>query len=78
MRLVKQWRSTNSGTILSMSASFTRRRLKQVERTKIVSYYTPEEKQEITKAAKRERISLSSFVASAALKEARHKSSKHP
>jgi uncharacterized protein (DUF1778 family) len=49
----------------------TRRKLATVVRKAITSYYTEEEQQEIAKAAKRQQISLSSFVASAALKEAR-------
>lgn len=51
--------------------AFTRRKLAPVVRKAIISYYTKEEKEEVTDAAKRQRISLSSFVASAALKEAR-------
>ncbi|MGA7294645.1 MAG: DUF1778 domain-containing protein [Terriglobales bacterium] len=40
-------------------------------RKAITSYYTDKEQTEIAKAAKLQKISLSSFVASAALKEAR-------
>ena len=52
-------------------ASFTRRKLASVVRKAITSYYTQQEQQEIAQAAQRQRISMSSFVASAALKEAR-------
>src|SRR5438105_243632 len=52
-------------------APFRRRKLATVVRKAITSYYTEEEQQEIAQAAKRQRISKSSFVASAALKEAR-------
>ena len=51
--------------------SFARRKLSAVVRKAITSYYTEEEQQEVAQAAKRQRISMSSFVASAALKEAR-------
>jgi hypothetical protein len=51
--------------------TFRRRKLAAVVRKAITSYYTEEEQQEIEQAARRERISKSSFVASAALKEAR-------
>jgi hypothetical protein len=50
---------------------FRRRKLSAVVRKAITSYYTEEEQQEIEQAARRERISKSSFVASAALREAR-------
>jgi uncharacterized protein (DUF1778 family) len=52
-------------------AGFRRRKLSAVVRKAITSYYTDQEQMEITKAAKRQNISMSSFVASAALKEAR-------
>lgn len=52
-------------------AAFTRRKLASVVRKAITSYYTQQEQQEIAQAAKRHGISMSSFVASAALKEAR-------
>jgi uncharacterized protein (DUF1778 family) len=58
------------------SVAFTRRKLAAVVRKAITSYYTEPEQQEIAHAAKRQGISMSSFVASAALKEAR--SSRHP
>jgi uncharacterized protein (DUF1778 family) len=40
-------------------------------RKAITSYYTAQEQMEIEQAAKQQAISMSSFVASAALKEAR-------
>jgi len=52
-------------------AGFRRRKLSAVVRKAITSYYTHHEQMEIEKAAKQQRISMSSFVASAALKEAR-------
>jgi uncharacterized protein (DUF1778 family) len=48
-----------------------RRKLSTVVRKAITSYYTDQEQLEIEKAAKQQKISKSSFVASAALKEAR-------
>jgi uncharacterized protein (DUF1778 family) len=50
---------------------FKRRRLSAVVRKAITSYYTVQEQLEIEQAAKQQQISKSSFVASAALKEAR-------
>lgn len=58
--------------------AFTRRKLAAVVRKAIISYYTEEEREEVTKAAKQQRISLSSFVASAALKEARRANRNRP
>jgi uncharacterized protein (DUF1778 family) len=52
-------------------AGFRRRKLSTVVRKAITSYYTDQEQMEIEKAAKQQKISMSSFVASAALKEAR-------
>jgi uncharacterized protein (DUF1778 family) len=52
-------------------AGFRRRKLSAVVRKAITSYYTDQEQMEIEKAAKQQKISKSSFVASAALKEAR-------
>jgi uncharacterized protein (DUF1778 family) len=52
-------------------AGFKRRKLSAVVRKAITSYYTDQEQLEIEEAAKQQRISKSSFVASAALKEAR-------
>jgi uncharacterized protein (DUF1778 family) len=51
--------------------SFRRRKLSAIVRKAITSYYTDQEQAEIEKAAKQQKISKSSFVASAALKEAR-------
>jgi len=58
--------------------AFTRRKFSAVVRKGIISYYTEQEKQEIAEAAKRHRVSMSSFIASAALKAARFASRKHP
>jgi uncharacterized protein (DUF1778 family) len=52
-------------------SSFRRRKLSAVVRKAITSYYTEQEQREIAKAAAEQNISKSSFVASAALKEAR-------
>jgi uncharacterized protein (DUF1778 family) len=51
--------------------AYRRRKLSDVVRKAITSYYTYQEQAEIEKAAKLQKISKSSFVASAALKEAR-------
>jgi uncharacterized protein (DUF1778 family) len=48
-----------------------RRRLTSSGRKRITSYYTESEQEELTRAAATQGVSLSSFVASAALKEAR-------
>jgi uncharacterized protein (DUF1778 family) len=48
-----------------------RRRLTSSVRKRITSYYTQNEQEEIATAAALQGVSLSSFVASAALKEAR-------
>ena len=48
-----------------------RRRLTTSVRKRITSYYTETEQQEIAAAAAAHGVSLSSFIASAALKEAR-------
>lgn len=53
------------------SARFTRRKLAAVVRKAIISYYNEQEKHEIMQAAKKLGQSVSSFVASAALMEAR-------
>ncbi len=58
------------------AVAFTRRRLSAVVRKAITSYYTEHEEEEIAQAAKREGVSKSSFVALAALKEARRLASK--
>jgi len=52
-------------------SGFRRRKLSTIVRKAITSYYTDEEQKEISKAARQQNISKSSFVASAALKEAR-------
>ena len=52
-------------------ASVTRRKLSTVVRKAITSYYAEPEQVEIARAAKQQNISMSSFVALAALKEAR-------
>jgi hypothetical protein len=57
--------------VKAKSPSFSRRKLSAVVRKAITSYYTAEEQQEIARAAKREGISMSSFVATASLAEAR-------
>jgi uncharacterized protein (DUF1778 family) len=56
---------------MKRTTSFSRRRLSTAVRKAIISYYTEQEKQEIAQAAKRQGISVSSFVASASLKQAR-------
>lgn len=48
----------------------TRRRLHTSVRKTLLSYYSEEEATEIVKAAKKLRMSISNFIASAALKEA--------
>jgi hypothetical protein len=66
--------SDSSVTIVLVNkqpAGFKRRKLSTVVRKAITSYYTEKEQMEIEKAAKHDKISKSSFVASAALKEAR-------
>ena len=57
--------------VKKQSPGFRRRKLSAVVRKAITSYYTDQEQMEIEKAAKQQKISKSSFVASAALKEAR-------
>ena len=52
-------------------ARLTRRKLAAVVRKAITSYYTEQEQLEIERAATLKGISMSSFVASAALAEAR-------
>lgn len=55
-----------------------RRRVLPSERKRITSYYTEAEQREIELAAAAQGMSLSAFIASAALKEARKiKSRKH-
>jgi uncharacterized protein (DUF1778 family) len=53
------------------SATAKRRKLSPVVRKAITSYYTQPEQREIAEAASRQAVSLSSFVANAALAEAR-------
>ncbi len=63
-----------SATICCVSARQSlksRRRLSTKDRKRIASYYAKEEQQEIRTAADKLRVSLSGFVAGAALKEAR-------
>jgi uncharacterized protein (DUF1778 family) len=48
----------------------TRRRLNTSVRKTLLSYYSEEEAAEIVNAAKKLRMSISNFIASAALKEA--------
>jgi uncharacterized protein (DUF1778 family) len=59
------------------AAGFTRRKLSTVVRKAIISYYTEQEKQEILQAAKKQGMSVSSFVASAVLEQARRTNRKH-
>ena len=61
----------NIMAVKKQPAGFTRRKLSAVVRKAITSYYTDQEQLEIEKAARQQKISKSSFVASAALKEAR-------
>jgi uncharacterized protein (DUF1778 family) len=57
-------------SVKKQPAGFRRRKLSVVVRKAITSYYTDQEQSEIEKAARQQKISKSSFVASAALKEA--------
>ena len=63
--------------VKAKSPSFNRRKLSAVVRKAITAYYTADEQQEIAQAAKRQGISLSSFVATASLVEARRTNQKH-
>jgi uncharacterized protein (DUF1778 family) len=47
-----------------------RRRMSIVGRRTILSYYSPDEAQQVIKAAKQQGVSISNFVATAALREA--------
>jgi uncharacterized protein (DUF1778 family) len=58
-------------SVKAKTPSFSRRKLSAVIRKAITSYYTAAEQQEIAQAAKREGISMSSFVATASLVKAR-------
>ena len=64
-------RNVTMTDVKAKSPSFSRRKLSAVVRKAITSYYTAQEQQEIALAAKREGISMSSFVATASLAEAR-------
>jgi hypothetical protein len=57
-------------------AGFTRRKLATIARKAIISYYTEQEKLDIARAAKELGISVSSFVASAALEKVRRQNRK--
>ena len=59
-------------------SAFSRRKFSAVIRKGIISYYTEKEKQEIAHASKRNGVSMSNFIASAALREARQRSRKVP
>jgi hypothetical protein len=59
------------------SPAFSRRKLSAVVRKAITSYYTAQEQQEIARAAERQGISMSAFVATASLAEARRAHRKH-
>jgi hypothetical protein len=48
----------------------TRRRLHNTVRKTILSYYSQEEAAKIVRAAKKQKVTISNFVASAALREA--------
>ena len=71
------WDDVTIAYVKSKFPSFSRRKLSAVVRKAITSYYTAEEQQEIAQAAKREGISMSSFVATASLAEARRGNRKH-
>ena len=58
--------------VTSHKSARSRRKLGNVvERTAITSYFTEQEKQDIASAAESQGISMSAFVAAAALKDAR-------
>jgi hypothetical protein len=61
---------------VSRNQRVTRRRLHNTVRKTILSYYSEEEATKIVKAAKNQRLTISNFVASAALKEAETVNSK--
>jgi uncharacterized protein (DUF1778 family) len=52
------------------SPPITRRRLHTSSRQTLLSYYSENEAAEVRKAAKKQGITISNFIASAALKEA--------
>jgi hypothetical protein len=58
------------------ASPITRRRLHTTVRKTLLSYYSEEEAAEIVKAAKKRKMSISNFIASAALKEAEVTNSK--
>jgi len=64
-------------TLVKKSPGFTRRKFSTAARKAIISYYTEQEKLEILKAANKQGISVSSFVASAVLEQARRTNRKH-
>jgi hypothetical protein len=64
-------------TAVKKKPSFNRRKLSTVVRKAITSYYAEEEQRLIAKAAKQAGISMSSFVATAALAEARRRTRTH-
>ena len=55
---------------MTQSQRNTRRRLHNTVRKTILSYYSQEEAAKIVKAAKKQKMTISNFVASAALREA--------
>jgi len=55
---------------VSKGSRLTRRRLHSTVRKTILSYYSEEEAAKIAKAAKKQKVTISNFVASAALREA--------
>ena len=61
----------NITPVKKQTVSFTRRKLSTVVRKAITSYYNEQEQAEVAQAAERQNVSMSSFVASAAIKEAR-------
>jgi hypothetical protein len=63
--------SANISLVKIRPPRFERRKLATAVRKAITSYYTEEEQREVRHAAKLQGISMSSFVASATLKEAR-------
>jgi uncharacterized protein (DUF1778 family) len=53
-----------------MVRRITRRRLHNTVRKTILSYYSEEEAEKVARAAKKQNVTMSNFVASAALKAA--------
>jgi len=62
---------------VSKGSPITRRRLHTSVRKTLLSYYTEQEAAEIVKAAKKLGMTISNFVATAALKDAAAVNSKH-